>query len=227
MNDKLLLIKLKKFRKYIEEFALHSKRGIEEVHELRVNSRELHSLLSKKEPFYAKLKKVIKLSNKIRDMDVFLEEYLNFLAKKEITALDIKGIKKSLNKKREKSINRLHLYLKFLSIPDSVKSESVVNTTVLKNKTFTKLNQKELHKYRIYIKKRLYLEKNSSAKDKKRIKTLTKIKDLLGTINDYYNGLKRLGSYRIKHKLYKEIKDVTKEENLKLLSKLKRIKIDM
>lgn len=227
MNDKLLLIKLKKFRKYIEEFVLHGKSGVEEVHELRVNSRELHSLVSKKEPFYAKLKKVIKLSNKIRDIDVFVEEYLRFLAKKEITALDITGIKKSVNKKREKSINGLYSYLKSLSIPDSVKFESAVNISMIENKTLAKLNQKELHKYRIYIKKRLYLEKNSSAKDKKRIKTLTKIKDLLGTINDYYNGLKRLSSYRIKHKLYKEIKALTREENLKLFNKLKSIKIDM
>lgn len=227
MQNKLLSKKLKEFRTFVRIFVMHRKGGEDEVHMLRVKSRELYSLVSKEEPFNATLKKVIKLSNKIRDMDVFVHEYLTFLAKKKITVLNIKSIKKSLNKKREKKINQLHHYLKFLSIPDEVKFVHVVDIPLLEYKTILTLNQSQLHKYRIYIKKRLYIEKNSAPMNEKKVKALTKIKDLLGTINDNYNGLKRLGGYKIKPKKYREIENITKEENLKLLSKLKSVKIDM
>lgn len=214
MQNQLLSKKLKEFRKFVKTFVMHRKSGEEEVHMLRIKSRELYSLISKDEPFYVKLKKVIKLSNKIRDMDVFVHEYLTFLAKKKITVLDTKSIKKSLNKKREKKINQLYHYLKFLTIPDEVKFVHVAKTPLLEYKTILTLNQSQLHKYRIYIKKRLYIEKNSTPMNEKKVKALSKIKDLLGTINDNYNGLKRLGGYKIKPKKYREIGDITQKRKI-------------
>jgi hypothetical protein len=72
---------------------------------------------------------------------------------------------------------------------------------------------KELH---MHLSKKLYIEKNSSVKDEKKIKILTDTKDILGAINDNYNGLKRLESYDIKESLYEKIKKFTQKENRKL-----------
>lgn len=223
MQNKLLSKKLEEFKKYIGRFILKRRSSVKSIHSLRVNSRELLSLVSADDSFSTELKKVIKQSNKIRDMDVFMQTYLGSLPKKYILKLDIKTIKKSIKKKRKKKIKKLRLYLKSLVIPNSAESERNVHNKSLKSIKIETLNQEELHKYRIYIKKRLYNEKNSTPLDEKRVEILTKIKDLLGEINDNYNGLKRLKRFVVKHKLFKEIQDFTNIENLKIFKEFKNI----
>ena len=85
MDDKLLLKKLQEYKKFVKQFIVDLKNSVEDIHTLRINSRELHSLISADDPFYPQLKRVIKLSNKIRDIDVFFEVYLHSLPKKYIT----------------------------------------------------------------------------------------------------------------------------------------------
>jgi len=223
MKNELLSKKLEEFKKYIDSFIIKQKSSVEGIHTLRVNSRELLSLVSADDPFSTELKKAIKQSNKIRDMDVFIQTYLGSLPKKYILKLDIKTIKKSIKKKREKKIKELHFYLKSLVIPQSVEFEQKVHNKSLKIIKIATLNQEELHKYRIYIKKRLYNEKNSTPLDENRVKILTKIKDLLGEINDNYNGLKRLSRFDVKHKLFKKIQKFTERESLKIFKEFKKI----
>jgi hypothetical protein len=118
---------------------------------------------------------------------------------------------------REKEIKKLHKYLKNLKIPKSIEQKIQEETEQnLVAMEFPKLHKKKLHKYRIYIKKKLYIEKNSSVKDEKKIKILTDVKDILGVINDNYNGLDRLKNYDIKESLYEKIKKFTQKENRKL-----------
>ena len=227
MKNRLLLKKVKEFKKYLGEFILFEKSGVEEVHALRVKSRELLSLVSKSEQFFAELKKIIKLSNKIRDMDVFLESYLGSLPKKYILKLDIKNIENSIKKKREKKLQELCRYLKSMVVPQSVEFETAIQNYRLKDKKMSTLNQKALHHYRIYIKKRLYNEKNLTPQNMERVNTLDKIKDLLGNINDNYNGLKRLHSLHVKSKLFKKIQKFTDKENLRIFKKFKKKESDV
>lgn len=226
MENELLVKKLKAYKKYVKDFVSHTKQSVDDIHTLRVHSRELSSLIRMDDPFYPKLKKLIKASNTIRDIDVFLETYLASLPKNLKTRLDIKSIKRSVKKKREKQTEKIHTFLRSLSIPKSVLLQEADEAPFSDNDTkLPALEQTKLHKYRISIKKRLYNEKNRIPKDKQRIRTLTQIKDLLGSINDNYNGLKRLAAYQIKPKLHDRIHAFTDKENLRLYMVVKEILI--
>lgn len=222
MNNKLLQKKFQEFRKYAKNFVSSGKSEAEDIHKLRVNSRELFSLISVKNPFFTKLKKVIKLSNKIRDIDVFYEVYLDSLPKKYIVKLDIDSMKQITNKSRAKQIEKLHLYLKSLDIPQSIEFKcKVFKSDFSWKKGHSRLSHSELHKYRIFIKKILYKEKNSFPLDEKKITTLKSIKDILGTINDNINGIYRLKAFELDIKLFKQIESFIQEQNLKLFNEFK------
>ncbi|MFA6190829.1 MAG: histidine phosphatase family protein [Sulfurimonas sp.] len=215
------LKKLKEFKKYVNNFLKHQKESIEDIHKLRVMSRELFSLLGTDEPFSKGVKKVIKTSNKVRDIDVFSEIYLKSLPKQYLNELDTKSIIKSVNEHRKKEIDKLHYYLKTLFIPESAEFHNENQEIDVINGEDIKLDKEELHTYRIYIKKILFMEKNSSAKDEKKIKTLNKIKDILGTINDNYNGVKELSNFDIKPNIFKKIEMFTQKQNFRLFKQFK------
>ncbi len=225
MQNKQIEKKLKEFKKLVKHFIKKSLQSAEDIHALRIKCRELFSLLSKDDAFAKRVKKVISLSNEIRDIDVFFSDYLTSLPKKQRKKVQEEIASKTKDDGREKEIKKLYKYLKNLEIPKSAEQKKEEETEKnLVAMEFPKFDKKKLHKYRIYIKKRLYREKNSSVKDEKKIKKLTDVKDILGVINDNYNGLKRLDSYDIKESLYEKIKKFTQKENEKLYEKLKEDK---
>ena len=217
MENKQVDKKLQEFKKVVKHFRKKSLQSDEDIHTLRIKCRELFSLLSKDDTLAKSVKKIISLSNEIRDIDVFFSDYLAALPKKQRKKVKEEIASKAKDDGREKEIKKLHKYLKNLEIPKSieqkVQEETEQNLVAME---FPKLHKKKLHKYRIYIKKKLYIEKNSSVKDEKKIKILTDVKDILGAINDNYNGLKRLESYDIKESVYEKIKKFTQKENRKL-----------
>jgi CHAD domain-containing protein len=219
MSKEYGLKKLKEFRKYVKDFVKHNRSAIKEIHDLRTACRELISLLSSKEELYKKIKKVIKASNSVRDIDVFFEAYLASLPKKYLKKLDMKSINKRTHKSRKKELDKLHKYLKSLDMQSTILLEAKQDKSIVKPKEEPKLNQEELHKYRIYIKKLLYREKNSVPLNKNRVNALSKIKDCLGSINDNYNGYERLNNFEVKPKLLNRIANFTEAKNLKLFKK--------
>ncbi len=223
MNEKSLTEKLQNLAKYVKVFVKKNKDGVEDIHKLRVKCRELFSLMGHDDSFYKRIKKVIKLSNKVRDLDVFYEVFIESLPKKYVDKLDIENIVGYTNKERKVYIENLHLYLKDLNIPSSVEFKYEEKAFEIPKIDELRLNPKALHKYRIYIKKSLYKEKNSYPLNEIKINILTAIKDLLGTINDNYNALKRLESYKIESKLFKKIEEFTKEQNDILFKEFKLI----
>ena len=223
MNIGQLLKKLKSYKNYVKEFVLLEKIAIEDIHELRVNTRELYSLVDDAEVFYKSLRQVIKLSNKIRDIDVFFEDYLDELPRKYLTKAEKKAIKNIENKSRRKKLYKLNKYLESLVVPSEVKFKCIKSKIKISTPRKLILKQKTLHKYRIYIKKRLYQEKNKILLNKIRIKTLIEIKNILGTINDNTNGLKRLETYNQKPINFEKISKFTNIENEKLFKKFKRV----
>lgn len=217
----LIALKLKEFQKLIRHFTKKSLQSEGDIHKLRIQCRELFSLLNKEDVFARSVKKVISLSNEIRDIDVFFSCYLASLPKKERKKVQEEIASKAKEDAREKKIKKLHKYLKKLEIPKSAEQKAEETTPQeLLFMEFPELDKKKLHKYRIYIKKSLYQEKNSTLKDEKKIKSLTEIKDALGTINDNFNGLERLKSYDIKEQLYEKIERYTQQQNKKLYEKL-------
>lgn len=222
MDNTILAKKLKEFKKFIENFIKNSLQSADDIHALRIKCRELFSLLDRDDTLARSIKKVISLSNGIRDIDVFFNDYLESLPKKQRKKVQEDIASKAKDGGRKKEIKKLHKYLKNLEIPKSaeqkVDEETAQNLVTMK---LPKFDKKKLHKYRIYIKKRLYVEKNSSLRDEKKIKILTDIKDILGAINDNYNGLGRLKNYGVRASLYEKIERYTQEENAKLYEKIK------
>ncbi len=219
---KIIAQKLKEFKKIIKHFTKKSLQTPDDIHKLRIKCRELFSLLDKEDAFAKSVKKAISRSNEIRDIDVFFSDYLTALPKKQRKKVQEEIASKTKEDTREKEIKKLHKYLKKLEIPKSVEQKTQEETPQeLLFMEFPELDKKKLHKYRIYIKKSLYREKNSALKDEKKIKNLTEIKDALGTINDNHNGLERLKSYGVKESLYEKIESYTQEENSKLYEKIK------
>jgi len=223
MHDQNLLKKLKEFKKYVKSFINSRKSGHKDIHTLRILSRELHSLLSNTDPFYERVKKVIKISNKIRDTDVFFKLFLPSLPKRYRNNLEIESIKKYTNKSRKKKIEKLHKYLKSLVIPKNVLFASANSELNFVSSEELKLDKIQLHKYRIYIKKVLAKEKNSFPINETKIKILTKIKDILGSIHDNYNGIERLSICSVNPVLLSEIENFIQEENVKLYNQFKSL----
>lgn len=223
MNNHNFLKKLKEFKKYVKRFVNSHKSRPKNIHTLRILSRELYSLLSDADPFYERVKKVIKISNKIRDTDVFFKLFLPSLPKKYRNKLEIESIQKYTNKSRKKKIEKLHKYLKSLVIPKNVLFASENHELNFVSSEGLKLDKTQLHQYRIYIKKVLAKEKNSFPRNETKIKILTKIKDILGTIHDNYNGIERLSMCSINPVLLSEIEDFIQEENVKLYNQFKSL----
>jgi phosphohistidine phosphatase len=224
MKTKSFLTKLQKLQTKIDKFVSKKKQDVQSVHSLRKDSRELLSLLDKENGFYPKLKKIIKLTNKIRDIDVFLKYYLNSLPKKYITQLHLDKIELDTTKSRNKKLLKLHTYLKSFKIPKHLKlKDEQISLSPSLNHEVPSLNQEELHKYRIEIKQRLYTELNFHPLNEQKVKTLTSIKDILGTINDNFNGLESTGFYDIDEKLFEQIREYTESENLRLFQEFKKL----
>jgi CHAD domain-containing protein len=206
MISKLQKMKLKEFNKYVKLFVIEKRDSVEDVHRLRLKARELYSLLDTGEPFYAELKstikKILKITNQVRDVDVFLGEYITLLPHDYSAKLDLDLIQKDTQKERSKDIKLLHRYLFHIKSTKALKFD-------YEKSLFSLEDKKQLHKYRIYIKKSLYHEKNNLIRDERMIEVLTNIKDSLGAINDNYNAIKRLESFDVDKKLLKKIKKET------------------
>lgn len=224
MKTKSFLSKLQKLQTKIDKFVSKKKRDVQSVHLLRTACRELLSLLDKDSLLYSKLKKIIKLTNKIRDIDVFFNYYLQSLPKKYRAKLNLEKIEASTNKSRKKKLSKLYSYLKLFNIPEHIeRKDEQTDLSIGPLGETPPLNKPQLHTYRIEIKQRLYIEKNTHPADEQKIKTLTTIKDILGNINDNFNGLKRAESYVIDKKIFKKIREYTENENRKLFKEFKKL----
>ena len=188
MATKKIGKKIFKIKKRIDSFITNGKWEDEDIHKIRVSTREVLSLLGDKELNCSQLKKVIKLSNKIRDIDVLLSEYLVKIPKKYQSNINLPILKDILRIEREKEFKIFLTYLNFLlSMNIEFEQSNQIKKTITEPRFSSDI--KELHKYRIYIKNQLYIAKNEKVKDKTKIKLLTKIKNFLGNINDNYNAI--------------------------------------
>jgi len=221
MSDEL---KLKKFQKKIDSFIKSNKATEKEIHALRVATRELYSLLDSDKPFKKEIKKILKLSNNIRDIDVFLDIYLKFLPKEYRSKMNMENVVQLCHISRKTEVDIFYKYLKTLMISSSINMQDAQYKVNLTKKIDLKFDKEVLHKYRIGIKKMLFKEKNALKQNKNKIKTLTEIKDILGEINDKMNGVERLKDYGIEPALLLEIQNFTQEYNLKLFNKFQKIK---
>jgi CHAD domain-containing protein len=220
-------LKLKKYKKKIDNYIKSNKADQEEIHALRVATREMYSLLDSDMPLSKEMKKIIKLSNVIRDIDVFVDVYLKFLPREYTSMVDLKEVLALCNKHRKKEVVILHKYLKTFVLPKHLdyqaqELKSKLNET---KKEALRFDKKDLHRYRIRVKKALFQEKNMQEKNKDKIKLLTKMKDILGEINDKMNGVQRLKDYDTEPAILERIENFTQKYNKILFDRFKKIEI--
>lgn len=228
MDREYAVKKLQAFKEKLEIFKAGKKPGVEEVHRLRTATRELYSMLDCLDEYCPKLKRVIKLSNEMRDIDVFFETFLDVLPKKIVQKLDAKAIRKEADAKRKKRLDKFITYLEGLEVPETLElstQKDAKNDTrkIQQVHQLSSVEKDELHKYRIFIKKKLYKEKNNVTRDEDKVVVLADIKDCLGTINDNLNGIERLRTFDIKEKILKQVESYIDNENVRLLKEFQAL----
>ena len=214
MTNEKIEKKIEKLRLKIEEFILNDDGHIEDIHKIRTSSREVLSLLNEQKLHCVDIKKVLKLSNKIRDIDVLLTEYLIRIPKDYHEKINILFIKEILHEERAKELMVFLDYLKEFAIENIEFLQKFQGGDKGNEKPPLSPDKKELHKYRIFIKNQLYIAKNSDPINRRKVLHLTKVKDILGEINDNYNAIKIIKSISKDKKCLKELKKYTKEQNL-------------
>ena len=184
----------KLIKKYLET------KNPDTLHKMRVLARKTLSKLAIENKTDLYLKKLMKLSSKIRDSDVMLEKCKH------------KKIKNYLLKIKRKKLKR---FLKFLKDYHSEIVEIKKNKISLKKckkickKNFLKLNNKKLHKIRIEIKKCRYSLKMNELK---------LLQTMLGEVHDLENCIKLMKKFhfniqQIEKLKLKYIKKANKEKN--------------
>ena len=227
MKKCILDEKLKNLADTINLLLVRSDDSVGDIHILRKQIRELLSLIDITDPCYHKLKKIIKLTNTIRDIDVFFSIYLESLKPNYKKSLDMNLIIITTTQERDKLLKELSSYLINFQIPLHVKpadGTQICSYSIDELKQKLIFEQKKLHKYRIQIKHTLYFLKNTKKHKKKIIKTLTLLKDLLGKINDNFNGLTRLKKFQVAdEKIINKIEKYTIKQNKKYFHKIEKI----
>lgn len=226
MLDKNLDNKILKLIDRITLLIKNNDNSVESVHKIRTKTREILSLLYASDLKSKEIKKVIKLSNKIRDIDVLLSEFLPNIPQYIQKNLEIQIISMSLKNIRDEE---------FLEFQEYLKQFLEKNISFLETQTKKNLNQhskdvyilsyekKELHRYRIFIKKELYLEKNRTNRNLDKIELLTQIKDLMGNINDNRNAIEMIEHTIKKQVTYFKLKQYIEQKNIDLFHKIKKL----
>ncbi len=227
MSNEKINKKIETLRKKIENFITKSDGDMEEVHKIRTSSREVLSLLNEQKLHCLDLKKVLKLSNKIRDIDVLISEYLTNIPASYQEKINILLIKDILSEERQKELSVFLNYLKQFSNQNIEFLEKQYDLKDVDTRPILSFDIKQLHKYRIFIKNQLYIAKNSEFENKDKIKLLTQIKDLLGNINDNHNALKIIKSISKDKFNIKELKKFTKEQNINNYKKVKTLVVQL
>lgn len=214
--------KVEKLKKRINLTIIKNDGNADDIHKIRICSREILSLLNHENLYCPSLKKIIKLSNKIRDIDVCLKYFIPYIPMQYQTILNTSIISKILYKKRNK---RVKIFLQYLR--GFLKEEIVFLELGTKKKEYqyTKVSMdiNQLHKLRIFIKKLLYIEKNKPNKKKSKIKLLIEIKELLGTINDNHNALNIISKKTQDKILIEKLKKYVDEQNSLHFDTLKKL----
>ncbi|BCN92444.1 hypothetical protein THMIRHAM_02290 [Thiomicrorhabdus immobilis] len=215
------------------------------LHDMRVAARKSIVVMSPEDSMTLSLKKLIQSSNKIRDLDVFLNEILPKLPKKWHAELD--NIRQPLILKRlemnqdfrivlkEEWLNDLSQIENFSSDKRSLQYDSNRHQMThkeiekslkkaLKELKSIELEDKHLHKIRLVI-KRLHYQLERFYPDEKQLLKLTKlIQTELGEFHDFYQAVKLLKQHEalISPKTYQHGITFLKDKKSQTISNLRK-----
>jgi len=223
MDDKHINKKIIALNVFIKKLLENRSVDYDTIHDLRIKSREVISLISKKSALYTRVKKIIKLSNSIRDLDVFKYDFLESLHQHYTKALKLKTLNEAISAQRESELTVLLLYLEeFIGLEQDIQLTTHETPKPVKKPSLV-FEKKHLHKYRIYVKTKLYIFKNRYPYEKAAIRRCNFLKDALGDINDNFNALNIIQSFEIDTDSLTLIHKYVESENKKLFKLIKKI----
>lgn len=218
----------------------------EVLHQLRVQARTLLSLLKKESESYSMIKAIIKQSNAIRDLDVFLNESLLALPQKVqqhlAAVLDQIRLEKDQLETQFKQqltpdfLSRLcnALEIEFVHQKKSASSDTghkhhialpLIRSKLAKQQQLL-LNQdiksKKLHAIRLKIKKLRYQASHYYPEEKKLNRKLKFLQNHLGTIHDKDMCLQILNAHLLNHTdLRTEVTTVIRQQQEQTIQKIR------
>lgn len=223
---------------------LRNNQDIENLHQLRVQSRRILAHLQKESNLYRQLKETMKKSNPVRDIDVLMADTMptfpKALRKKIKSSGLIEKIKKTKTQKeqilREFLFDVEYAYEDFLFFqhveeeeparPDKAETGKAIRKKAVPMTKVTRLNtdiklleipEKEVHRFRIQVKKERYTAEHQSKPNKKTISIFKKMQEFLGKFNDYCVFKETLHHYKIDKAIMREVDGFLEEEKNILL----------
>jgi len=209
---------------------------VKELHAIRVTARQLIVVMNPDDSLTLSLKKMIQSSNKIRDLDVFIHEILPLFPKKY--QLDLTQIQQALEVVRVEMNHEFKNALILNTLPDIEQAPPLDLECVKQNDAglqrhqmtlkhierrlkkavkevkLLDLEDKQLHKIRLVIKRLHYQLVRFYPKEKKSIHLTKQMQDQLGKFHDFYQAIKilKLNKSLINPKAYKTCMLFLKEQ---------------
>jgi len=180
----------KNYQKFLKlRKKVHSDPDEENVHDLRIASRKLLTLIRifELDPFSKPLKKAANKLGELRDIDVSLAHAAEFGLEAEDLKEERRRLRKKVKKFFDKHHKRIiekiihHAQVKLLEKNEDDLQSVVENykTEMMKWKD-VRIGRENFHKFRIALKKARYILEAQGAK----VKDIVKLQDLLGDIHD-------------------------------------------
>lgn len=214
MINETAAARLKDLKSASAAFVRDRQHSAEDIHRLRTAAREILSLLSAGQQTAPGLKKLIKVSNSIRDIDVLNSGYLPHLPEAVQKKIRASLLRETLQRRRKKELKKLTAYLQPFSVSDIRLTKSKKQAPAAAP-AVPDFNIKRLHQYRIYIKQQLYIARNTEPDNQQKIRRLSRIKDLLGDIHDNHNALKMIRRLLPGRKYFTLLQAYNRKENKK------------
>lgn len=228
MSDEKIEKHIKKLSSQVKNLLNKENNTPKAIHKIRIKSREIISLLESQQLYSPSIKKIIKTSNKLRDLDVLINEYFVNLPKGYYKLVNLEKIKENVIELRNKEYKKFLAYLKeFTSFEIGFVHKEISKIDKANKYNFLPYEKKELHQYRIFIKRLLYIEKSKEQKDKYKIKLLTQIKNNLGIINDNRNAMKVIKKLAQNKREIKKLTQYTEKQNIHLFEKTQKVALKL
>ena len=216
------------------------------LHDIRVTARKLIVVMHPDDMLTLGLKKLIQSSNKLRDLDVFTSEILPLFPKKLHTAFkDIKLVLQDTRVEMNHDFKSLVSSEWLDDLPQTqglsfiTQQQSEANLSrhqmplneiekrlkkSIRELNLLDLEDKQLHKIRLVIKRLHYQLERFYPKEKRSIALTKRMQEKLGTFHDFYQAIKLLKQHKeqIKAKAYKNAIGFLEEQKNQTIKELRK-----
>jgi len=215
---------MKQFDSFLELLNIYKidNDDIEVLHKLRVSSRKLSSILKRKSELSKNLRTLRKLSNEMRDLDVFEDEFFKSLKSTHQKKLLKLGLENFI--KIRKNILKVDFLLflqsiSWIELPLVISKKKIVLDNEVNYLEAPSQESDDIHKFRINVKKLRYRLEHSESENDRLIQLLKKMQEFSGKIHDIDVALIFLQEFLVGNKFI-EFSEVVNLKRINLYEKL-------